>query len=716
MKPSDARKRHADLADEIRGHDYAYYVLAEPRIPDRDYDRLYRELLALEAEHPDLVTPDSPSRRVGGEPLSGFESVTHRLPMLSLDNTYSQAELRSFVSRVQKRLETDELEWTVEPKVDGVAISLRYEDGQLRVGATRGDGTTGDDITANLRTIRSIPVRLEFHRDAAAASSSVRPVGAGTQPLPKSVTRTVPRLLEVRGEVYMTRGGFARLNAGRAERGEAPFANPRNATAGSLKQLDSRAVAARPLGAVIYGLGATEGLDIEALARHDTTLRWLHAMGFRTAERIWICNGADELVAAVEELDGVRSEFDFETDGAVVKLNDFALRERAGFTSKAPRWAMAYKYEAEQAATRLNDILIQVGRTGALTPVACLEPVVVAGSTISRATLHNEDELRRKDIRIGDTVLIEKAGEVIPAVVRVLVQERTGNEKPFHFPERCPECGTEVSRTGVADSESDSGAVWRCPNLRCPAQVRGRIEHWCSRGAMDIEGGGEVMVRQLVDQNLAADVADLYSLSLADLMKIERVGEKSARNFLNGIEASKSRDLWRLLFGLGILHIGAGVAKLIARHFASLDDVMAADRESLIAINAVGEVIADSLIQWFSEPGNRELIERLRQAGLHFQSAGFSNASAAAAASAERAFPVGAAFVLTGTLPNLTRDDAAALIEAAGGKVTSSVSRKTRYVVAGDQPGSKLEKARTLEIEIIDEAALRRLCAESEPG
>jgi DNA ligase (NAD+) len=676
MTNAQAKARHAQLAAEIRAHDHAYYVEAKPNVTDQAYDRLYRELLDLEKEFPDLVAPDSPSHRVSGQPLTEFKPVPHLVPMLSLDNTYSQEEVRDFVNRLQKLLPGETLEWILEPKVDGVAINLCYEHGVFTTGSTRGDGTTGDDVTANLKTIRSIPARMRV------------------------TGRQIPAVMEVRGEVFLTKAGFARLNAGRSAAGEETFANPRNAAAGSLKQLDPKLVAQRPLDVITYGLGKFEGG--EPLVEHDAMLGWLKSAGFKTPEKTWKCHSADDLISAIEELDQLRHQFAYETDGAVIKLNSFAARGKAGFTSKAPRWAMAYKYAPEQAETKLKAITIQVGRTGALTPVAELEPVFLAGSSISRATLHNEDELRRKDIRVGDTVTIEKAGEVIPAVVGVVTGKRTGSETVFEFPTTCPECGSKVARSEGA-AAGDEGAVWRCLNHDCPAQVRGRLEHWCARGAMDIEGGGEVLVAQLVKHGLARDVADLYRLTPGQLAGLERMGEKSAQNFLDGIAASKSRDLWRLLFGLGILHVGTGVAKALGKCFASLDEVFAANVEQLTEIEAVGGVIARSLVLWRAENRNRELIARLREAGLNFRSALY-NPSAALGPLA------GKSFVLTGALPTLTREEATAKIEERGGRVSGSVSKKTDYVVAGADAGSKLEKAQKLGVTVIDEAALLKLC------
>jgi DNA ligase (NAD+) len=681
MTHNEAQIRHAELAEQIRAHDYAYYVLANPVISDQEYDRLYHELIELEKRFPDLVTPESPTQRVGGEPLTEFKPVQHLAPMMSLDNTYSQAELRDFVARVQRVLPDQRLDWIVEPKVDGVAVNLRYEKGVLTVGATRGDGTTGDDITVNLKTIRSVPAKLSK---------------------PKGQALGVPGVMEVRGEVYLTRAGFARLNAERKKLGEETFANPRNAAAGSLKQLDPSIVAKRPLDLVIYGLGALAEIAELELERHDAVLSWLKSVGFKTPEKTWHCHTVDELIAAIEELDTLREKFAYETDGAVIKLNSYALREKAGFTSKAPRWAIAYKYAAEQAETKLKEISIQVGRTGALTPVAELEPVFLAGSTISRATLHNADELRRKDIRIGDTVTIEKAGEVIPAVIGVVLTKRTGQEIVFEFPKKCPECGSPVARSAGTATE-ESGVVWRCSNRNCPAQVRGRIEHWCSRGAMDIEGAGEVLVAQLVQHGLVHDAADLYSITLEALSKLERMGEKSARNFLDGVEASKKRDLWRLIFGLGILHVGVGVAKSLGRSFASLDELGSASLQQLTEIDDVGAVIGQSLVDWFGEERNRALTERLRAAGLNFHSSLYDPKAALRPLS-------GKTFVLTGTLPTLKREEAAAKIEALGGKVSGSVSKKTDYVVAGEEAGAKLEKAQKLGVPILDEGQFLKLC------
>lgn len=676
MIPHPDRQRHTDLVEEIRRHEHAYHVLAHPLISDFEFDGLERELRDIEDRYPGLVTPDSPSQRVGGAPVAGFGSVRHTVPMMSLDNTYSAEEVEAFIVRTQKLLPEERLEWTVEPKVDGLSISLRYERGIFVLGSTRGDGTTGDDVTSNLRTIRSLPLRL---------------TGGST----------VPEFLELRGEVYLPLAGFRRLNAERVGAGEESFANPRNAAAGSLKQLDPKITASRPLALVTYGVGAVNGAVLPP--DQKGLLEWLREIGFPVPEPVTLATSPEEVLAAIRTLDTARRDLGYETDGAVVKLNTLALRERLGSTAKAPRWAMAYKYPAAQAETLLRSITIQVGRTGALTPVAELEPVFLAGSTVSRATLHNEDELRRKDIRIGDTVVIEKAGEVIPAVIRVVPEKRTGKETLFTFPRQCPECGTPAARETTAGGD---GAAWRCTNPDCPAQVRGRIGHWCARGAMDIDGAGEILVTQLVGAGLVHDVSELYRLKAVEVAALERMGEKSALNLIEGITASRQRDLWRLLFGLGILHLGSGGAKALAKSYPDLDSIARAGAAELIAVDDIGEVIARSVEEWFADARNRGLIERLRRAGLNFSSALYRPPEA----TTQGPFS-GKTFVLTGTLPSLSREDATKMIESKGGKVSSSVSRKTDFVLAGDNAGSKLEKARQLQLLILDETAFLQMIA-----
>ena len=661
-----AEERIVGLRAEIAEHNRRYYDEAAPTISDREYDRLYRELIDLETQFPKFVRPDSPTQRVGGAPLKAFSQITHRVPMLSLDNTYSEEEVGAFYRRMTKLLPNDKIPVVVEPKVDGVAVSLLYENGRLRYAATRGDGTTGDDITQNVRTIRS---------------------------LPKQLKGDPPKVFEVRGEVFMTKEGFAKLNAERSEAGLAVFANPRNSAAGSLKQLDPAITAQRPLGIVLYGTGAVEGVE---LTHHSQLFSLLKRLGLPTSDRWWMADSLEEILSAIHELEKVRHDFVYETDGAVVKVDDFRQRESLGMTAKAPRWAMAFKYEAERVETKLHDILIQVGRTGTLTPVAALEPVFVSGSTVSRATLHNEEEIARKDIRIGDTVMIEKAGEVIPAVVGVRTDLRDGSERKFRMPVKCPVCGSKVVK--------DEGQVAvRCVNVQCPAQRKRRIEHFASRGAMDIEGLGEAMVEQLVRHGLIADPSDIYGLTNEQLVALERMGDKSVANLLGAIERSKQQPLWRLLFGLGILHVGVSAARALAEHFPDLDALMAATGEELQRIPDVGEVVGKSIAQFFREPGNREMIEKLRTAGLRLS-------SEPKVVAPNDSKIKGTTWVLTGTLSK-PREEIAEEIVRHGGKVSGSVSKKTSFVLAGEEAGSKLAKAKKLGIQIVEESQLRKLLA-----
>ena len=664
-KKSAARKRIAELSDQIREHNRLYYEEAAPTISDRDYDRLYAELAKLEAQFPELAEPDSPTQKVGGAPLKSFSQVAHRAPMLSLDNTYSEEEVQDFYTRLRKLLPDQSVPVVIEPKVDGVAVSLLYEEGELRYAATRGDGTVGDDITQNIRTIRSVPTQLKGK---------------------------APALLEVRGEVFMRKDGFAKLNARRLEEGLPPFANPRNAAAGSLKQLDPAMAARRPLGLVCYGTGAIEGADLE---RHSELFLWLKKLGLPAAEKWWMAESVEEILQAIQELDELRNDFPYQTDGAVVKVDQFAQRQALGFTSKSPRWAIAYKYEAERAETKLLDILVQVGRTGVLTPVAALEPVTVSGSRVARATLHNAEEIERKDIRIGDTVVLEKAGDVIPAVVSVRADLRTGAERAFAMPTECPECGSVVQK--------DEGQVAiRCVNAQCPAQLRRRLEHFASRGAMDIEGLGEMMVGQLVARELLRDVSDIYQLDETKLATLDRVGEKSIRNLLDGIAASKSRPLWRLIFALGILHVGATSSRALAARLRSMNALMQSSAEELQQIPDVGEVVGKSIHGFFQEQANRDLIARLEQAGVRMVDEG------PAPAAADDSSPFSGAWVITGTLSQ-TRDEIAEQIIAHGGKVSGSVSKKTRYLLAGEEAGSKLEKAQKLGVKILSEKEFRAM-------
>ncbi|MEY2546805.1 MAG: ligase [Verrucomicrobiota bacterium] len=660
-----AAKRVAELREQIAEHNRRYYEEAAPSISDRDYDRLYKELVDLETKFPDLASPDSPTQQVGGKPLAQFAKVTHRAPMLSLDNTYSEEEVADFYKRMSKLLPNEKIPVVIEPKVDGVAVSLLYENGKLKHAATRGDGVVGDEITQNILTIKSVPERLRG--DA-------------------------PKLLEVRGEVYMDKRGFEKLNEERKKAELPVFANPRNAAAGSLKQLDRKIVATRPLGLVCHGTGATEGVDVDL---HSKIFPLLKKLGLPVTEKFWVAKSVEEILDAIHELDRVRKKFAYETDGAVVKVDSFAQRERLGFTAKSPRWAIAYKYEAERVETRLIDIVIQVGRTGTLTPVAHLEPVFVSGSTVARATLHNEDEIKRKDIRIGDIVVIEKAGEVIPAVVEVKTAARTGKEKTFRMPNKCPVCGGKIVK--------DEGQVaLRCVNAQCPAQLKRRIEHFASRGAMDIEGLGEMMVEQLVEKQLVRDVSDIYELNEEKMSILERMGEKSIANLLGAIEGSKTRPLWRLIFGLGILHVGVSASRALADHFGGLEKLMSASIDELQRIPDVGEVVAQSIHDFFQEPRNRKVIERLEKLGLRPTVEPKNKKSDSAIA--------GSTFVITGTLSQ-SRDEIADTIIARGGKVSGSVSKKTNYVLAGEEAGSKLEKAKQLGIRVIDESEFRKLLA-----
>jgi len=697
--PAEARQRAEFLRAELERHNRLYYVEARPEISDREFDRLLRELQDLEAAHPDLAAPDSPTQRVGGAPLAGVRSVQHAVPMMSLDNTYSVEEMREFDARIRKALGVESVDYVLEPKVDGVSISLRYERGVLAVAATRGDGKTGDDVTANAKTIRAIPLRIP----------------------------TNAPVFEARGEAYLPKAAFAQLNAEREKAGEPLFANPRNATAGSLKQLDPKIVAARPLAAVLYATGELAGAAFETQA---DVLRGLKKLGFPTAKLWWECQGIDEVIARAEELQRREAELEYEMDGAVVKVNRLALWRQLGTTAKAPRFAMAYKYSHEQAQTALKAITLQVGRTGVLTPVAELEPVELAGSTIARATLHNEDEIRRKDVRVGDTVIIEKAGEVIPAVVGVVAEKRPAGTRPFdlcaHAGGKCPACGGPIAR----DPEA---AAWRCENLDCPAQIRGRIEHFVSRKAMNVEGFGEAIVEALTSETkvatatddglfgarteekllppLVRDVADLYALAPADveLRRPNRAADakkaemKLATKLCAAIAASKDNELWRLLHGLGIPNVGEGLARSLAQELGSLDALMAADAAALAKVRDVGAVVAQSVTEFFANPHNRAVVEKLRRAGVRFD-----RVEPVAAGASPDGYFFGKRVVLTGTLEAFTREQAQAELRRRGATVAETVGKTTQVVVAGADAGSKLEKARKLGIPVLDEAEFRR--------
>lgn len=656
-----AQKEIEKLRAEIERHNRLYYVDAAPEISDRDYDALIKRLETLETQFPELAAPDSPTRRVGGEPLKEFQSVRHAVPMISLANTYNKEELVEFDARVRKLLGETPYSYVLEPKIDGVAISLRYENGLLVRAVTRGDGTTGDDVTANIRTIKSIPLRL---------------------------TNNPPDVLEVRGEVYMTRKGFAALNEERQEAGLEPFANPRNACAGSLKQLDPREVARRPLDALFYGLGECS----EAFETHEAMLAALAGYGLRITPQFWVCGEITEVLEKLDVLAGMKRSFPFEMDGGVIKVNQRDLYETLGSTAKSPRWAVAYKYEPEQAETTLKEITIQIGRTGVLTPVAELEPVQLAGTVVKRATLHNEDEIKRKDIRVGDRVIVEKAGEIIPAVVRVVTEKRTGKEKPFDMQAAC-------KALGINPVKIEGEVAWRIDDLHHPAMLKRWLTHFASRNGMDIEGLGESVVEQLVDAGLVKSPADLYDLKKSQLLGLEGFKDKKAQNLIDGIEASKSRPFDRILFALGIRHVGSGSARVLAQSFADIGKLTAADVETLEQIRDIGPVVGKSICDFFQTPANRKLIERLQAAGVNFE-------QAAKSASDEFA---GLTFVLTGTMESLSREEAGEQIRARGGAVSSSVSKNTSYVVAGEKAGSKLTKAEELGVKVLDEAAFLKL-------
>lgn len=672
LAPISGKARIDELRREILHHDRLYYEQAKPEITDREYDLLYRELVDLERAHPELITPDSPTRKVGGRPQGAFAQVTHLVPMQSLDNTYSEEEIGDFVERLHRLLPEEEIPLTIEPKVDGVAIALLYEKGHLVRAATRGDGTTGDEVTRNIRTIREIPALLRG---------------------------PAPAVLEVRGEVYLPKKTFARINAERDEQGLPVFANPRNAAAGSLKQLDPSIVAERGLSAVFYGYGAYEpapGSPVPSTQQEffECLKRW----GLPTDPKTWTAKTASGVMEVIRELGMIRRDFPFETDGAVIKVNQLSQHERLGSTSKAPRWAIAYKYEPEQARTRLLDITIQVGRSGVLTPVAELKPVFVAGSTVARATLHNEEEIARKDLRIGDWVMVGKAGDVIPAVVAVLTAERDGSEKEFRMPSHCPVCGAEVTRT-------EGEVAVRCANPTCSAQVRRRIEYFASRSAMDIAGLGEAVVTQLTEANLLRDLADLYALTPDQLLPLERMGQKSVENLLSAIAGSKDRPLWRLLAGLGIPHVGVTAARTLASSFGTIDRLAAASVEELCAIEEIGEIMATAIHAWFRDPEVVKLLERLRSAGLNFGERDAEESAPAATGSIK-----GTIWVLTGTL-SIPREEAVEMIRAQGGKVSSAISAKTTYLLAGENAGSKLAKAEKLGITLMNEEEFRKLLA-----
>jgi DNA ligase (NAD+) len=703
----EARARAAELREQIDLHNYRYHVLDSPIISDAEYDRLMVELVELESAYPELVTPDSPTQRVGAAPLGAFASHRHRVPMLSLGNCFSIEQLRQFDARVRRHLQwgdEERLDYVGELKIDGLAVSLTYEMGQLTVGATRGDGTTGEDVTQNLRTIRELPLRLHAGDQGQGTAGA-----AGAQPAAVRVERPAlddsrqptadspfPTFVEVRGEVFLTHSEFEKVNREREERDEPVFANPRNAAAGSLRQLDSSITAGRRLQAFMYAVGACEGC---VLTSQWELLELLARWGFRTNPYRRLCCSIDEVIEFCDEWERRRGGLPYDIDGVVVKVNDFALQERLGERSRSPRWAIAYKYQPAQATTKIERIIIQVGRTGALTPVAEMTPVEVGGVTVTRATLHNEDEIRRKDIRIGDTVVIQRAGEVIPEVVRVITEARDGDETPFEMPAHCPVCGADVERP-------EGEAVARCVGIACPAQLERRIRHFASRDAMDIDGLGPAQVEQLVGKGLVRDPADLYFVTKEQLLTLERMADKSAQNLLDAIQASKGRPLPRLIFGLGIRHVGATVARLLAEQFGSLEAIEQADVSALAAAAGIGPEIADSVARFFRQDETRAVLEKLRKAGVA------PPPEAPRVAWANSPF-AGKTVVFTGTLTGITRSEAEEAVRRLGGKTSSSVSKATSLVVAGESAGSKLTKAQELGVPVITEAEFVQMIGEA---
>ncbi len=672
MEPS-IQEEVQRLRKALHHHNHRYYVLDDPEISDAEYDRLLQSLIRLETKHPKLTSPNSPTTRVGAPPLSKFDSAHHAMPMLSLDNGFGDEDILEFDRRVQKLVENLEpILYTAEVKIDGVAVELVYEAGRLVQATTRGDGETGEVITENIRAIRAVPLVLR--------------AGPG---------RSLPSILDVRGEVFLGHGGFEKLNRQRTLKNQPLFANPRNAAAGSLRQLDSGITASRPLEIFCYGVGRTSHTH---LMSHWDMLCELKHLGFKinplTRSRIPI----EKVLSFYRELEEMRQTLPYEIDGMVIKVDSLSLQGRLGMKSRSPRWAIAYKFKAVQETTRILDIDIQVGRTGTLTPVALLEPVNVGGVTVSRATLHNEDDIAQKDIRIGDTVFVERAGDVIPRVVKAVVSKRTGEEKTFRMPEVCPVCGSATVRE-MNEESGKLGAATRCVNSDCPAQIIENIRHFAAKGAFDMDGLGDKLVEQLVDKGLIASSADLFHLQKDRLSGLDRMGEKSAQNLLDAIEKSKEIPFGRFLFALGIRHVGEGVADLLSRAFDDLNQLMNVDGERLLAVEGIGEIIADSVVHYFESPRNRALLQKILDSGVCI-------AYPAAAISEPLK---GKTFVLTGTLAGMARSEAKKKIESLGGKVTGSVSSKTNFVVAGESPGSKLEKARALGIQIIDEGELNRL-------
>ncbi|MCM3546186.1 NAD-dependent DNA ligase LigA [Priestia megaterium] len=662
MEFETAKSRVQELRDVLNQYGYEYYVLDQPSVPDAEYDKLMNELIEIEESFPELKTADSPTQRIGGQVLDAFEKVQHQTSMLSLGNAFNEEDLRDFDRRVRQAVE-DEFSYVCELKIDGLAVSLRYEDGYLVLGATRGDGTTGENITENLKTIRSIPLRIKE-----------------------------PLSMEVRGEAFMPRKSFEALNEAKMERDEVPFANPRNAAAGSLRQLDPKIAAKRNLDIFVYAMTDTGELEIDS---HSESLNLLDELGFKTNKERQTCETIDDVIAYIESWQTQRPELSYDIDGIVVKVDSFDQQAELGTTAKSPRWAIAYKFPAEEVVTKLVNIELTVGRTGVITPTAILEPVQVAGTTVQRASLHNEDLIREKDIRIGDYVVVKKAGDIIPEVVNVIEEKRTGEEQEFTMPTHCPECESELVRL-------EGEVALRCINPSCPAQIREGLIHFVSRNAMNIDGLGEKVISQLFREQLIKDVADIYTLTKQQLIELERMGEKSADNLIAAIEASKENSLERLLFGLGIRHVGAKAAKTLAQHFETIDKLTKATYDELVAINEIGAKMADAIVAYFTQEEVQELIHELKEYGVNLT---YKGPKLVSVENVDSVF-AGKTVVLTGKLEQLSRNEAKAQIEALGGKVTGSVSKKTDLVVAGEEAGSKLTKANELEIEVWDEARL----------
>ncbi|MCM3711440.1 NAD-dependent DNA ligase LigA [Sporosarcina luteola] len=669
MDRNAVERRVQELNDLLKEYGHAYYVLDKPAVPDSVYDSLMQELLSIEAENPDLIFPDSPSQRVGGEVLEGFSKVVHEYPMLSLSNVFNEEDIRDFDRRVQA--EAGNATYICELKIDGLAVSLKYENGTFVQGSTRGDGTVGEEITANLKTIRTVPLKL-----------------------------SEPVTIEVRGEAYMPKKSFMRLNEARDENGEEPFANPRNAAAGSLRQLDPKIAASRNLAVFIYGVGG----DGTAYGQdsHSDSLEYLASIGFETNNKSKRCKTIEEVLEYIDSWQDRRQDLDYEIDGIVIKVDSYEDQEQLGFTAKSPRWATAYKFPAEEVHTKLLDIELSVGRTGVVTPTAILEPVQVAGTTVARASLHNEDLIREKDIRIGDAVVIRKAGDIIPEVVTVLIDQRKGNEEPYHMPENCPVCDSELVRI-------EGEVALRCVNPQCPAQMKEALIHFVSRNAMNIEGIGERVVDQLYTSGLVHDVSDLYGLTKEQLLSLERMGEKSATNLLNAIEASKTNSLEKLLFGLGIRHVGVRAAHILSEEFGTMDEIAKADADRLTSIHEIGDKVADAVITFFTNEDVLEVIGKLETYGVNMDYKGRTR----------QELPIegpfaGKTVVLTGKLSILTRNEAKERIEALGGKVSGSVSKKTDLVIAGEEAGSKLVKAEELGITVWNETELVDALGEKE--